>query len=83
MFPMKKLLALFGLVAGVAASSFSVPASAAADRGAKYDGPTTNAQDVIIIVIGDDEFYWVEYYGAAAAEATSAAPVLSDAAFDR
>ncbi|RKH04181.1 hypothetical protein D7Y13_22085 [Corallococcus praedator] len=79
---MKKLLALFGLVAGLAASSYSVPASAAA-TGANYDGPTTNAQDIIIIVIGDDEFYWVEYYGAAANASASAAPVLSDATFDR
>ncbi|RKG82713.1 hypothetical protein [Corallococcus terminator] len=78
---MKKLLALFGLVAGLAASSYSVPASAA--KGSDYNGPTTNAQDVIIIVIGDDEFYWVEYYGAAANASTSAAPVLSDATFDR
>lgn len=82
---MKKLLALFGLVAGLAATSYSVPAVAAADRGSKYTGPTTQsaASDVIIIIIDENEYYWIEYYSNATGNTSSAAPALTDAAFDR
>jgi hypothetical protein len=83
---MKKFLArlsLLGLFAGLAASSYAVPAAAAAvDPSAAYDGPTTNlASDVIIIII-DEDFIWVEVYGTSA---TGSAPAnaLTDAAFDR
>lgn len=88
---MKKLfarLSLVGLFAGLAASSYAVPAAASvADRGAVYDGPTNSMvyEEVIIIVVTPDEVYWVEeyyYYGAVAKEA-SATPVLTDATFDR
>ncbi|MFB1482840.1 hypothetical protein [Corallococcus sp. RDP092CA] len=81
---MKKLIALFGLVAGLAATSYSVPAIAAADRGSTYTGPTSQlASDVIIIIIDENEYYWVEYYSNATANTSNAAPALNDAAFDR
>ena len=89
---MKKFLtrlSLLGLFAGLAATSFAVPASAAAtDRTAAYEGPTTNVADseiVIIIIETPDEVYYVEYYeyGAAATANSAPAGALTDAAFDR
>ena len=89
---MKKFLArlsLLGLFAGLAATSFSVPASAAVtDQNAAYEGPATNMADreiVIIIIDTPDYIYIVEYYEYGAAAQTSGAPsaALTDAAFDR
>jgi hypothetical protein len=85
---MKKLIAklsLLGLVAGLAASSYSIPAVAAVDGASKYAGPTANAaaSEVIIIIINPDEYYWVEYYSAQADAPSSVAPALNDATFDR
>ena len=87
---MKKFLtrlSLLGLFAGLAATSFAVPASAAAtDRNAAYNGPTTNvASEIVIIIIETpDEIYYVEYYeGTAATANTAPAGALTDAAFDR
>jgi hypothetical protein len=90
---MKKFLArlsLLGLFAGLAATSFSVPASAAVtDQNAAYEGPSTNMAEreiVIIIIDTPDYIYYVEYYeyyGAAAQAAGAPSAALTDAAFDR
>lgn len=87
---MKKFLAslsMLGLLAGLAATSYAVPASAAAtDQAAVYDGPTTNvASEIVIIIIETPDYiYYVEYYEGAAANVTSASSgALTDAAFDR
>ncbi|WP_434391219.1 hypothetical protein [Melittangium boletus] len=85
---MKKFLArlsLLGLFAGLAASSYAVPAAASADATAAYAGPTTNAATEVIIIIITDDYYWVEeyYYGDATAPRAPSADALTDAAFDR
>lgn len=90
---MKKFLArlsLVGLFAGLAATSYAVPASAAAtDQAAVYDGPTTNAADIeiVIIIIDTPDYvylYEVYYYEGAAANVTATpSGALTDAAFDR
>lgn len=85
---MKKFLArlsLLGLFAGLAATSFSVPASAAVtDQNAAYEGPSTNVADIIIIIIETPDYiYYVEYYGADDQPTSAASGVLTDAAFDQ
>jgi hypothetical protein len=86
---MKKFLArlsLLGLFAGLAATSYAVPASAsAADQSAAYDGPTTSMSEIVIIIIETPDYiYYVEYYeGAAANETSATAGTLTDAAFDQ
>ena len=88
---MKKLLArlsLVGLFAGLAATSYAVPAAAAStDANAAYDGPTTsgNLREIVVIIIDTPDYvYYVEYYqyGTAAA-ANSPSGGLTEAAFDR
>jgi hypothetical protein len=87
---MKKFLArlsLVGAFAALAATSYAVPASAAAsDVNAAYDGPSTNLREIVIIIIDTPDYvYYVEYYeyGMEAAAAAAPAGALTDAAFDQ
>ncbi|HEX8699367.1 MAG TPA: hypothetical protein VF815_11065 [Myxococcaceae bacterium] len=85
---MKKFLARFsllGLFAGLALSSYAVPANAAAvDQNTTYQGPTSNSEDAVIVIIIGEDYYWVEVYGVADnTNALAPSSALTDAAFDK
>jgi hypothetical protein len=82
---MKKFLsrfALFGLLVGLAATSYAIPAAeAASDTHSQYQGAEANS--IIIIVIGDDYVVvWVEGATAENALSGSLTPAVSDKIFD-
>ncbi len=78
-------LSLLGLFAGLALSSYAVPANAAAvDQNTSYQGPTTSTEDAVIVIVIGEDYYWVEVYGLADnTNAAAASSALTDAAFDQ